>query len=271
MLRKLIVGLLSLYVFIYIFAVPMLLLNLVPPWGTWMGGFLNVLQGGLMALWLAANAGWRGATAALWIWILALAVEYVGVTTGVPFGRYIYTDMLGLKLDGAVPLPIPFAWLLVVPGAISTARLLGIKGRMLISAAPLLIVLFDLLLEPFAVYILGYWTWLEYGPYYNVPSTNFLAWGAVGLALTLLVLLLCGRRVTHAPVLPQLPALLFVLNILQFTLVDLVKGFGLAALIGSAFLIGGGWCVRTQIGLWRHGWSAALAELRRTTVETEPE
>lgn len=233
---------LGLYLFIYVFAVPMLMLDLVPAWGTWMGGFLNMLQGGLLALWLGANAGRRGYAAAAAIVGLALAVEHVGVTTGWPFGRYAYSDGLGVKVGGAVPLPIPFAWLLVVPAGIGAARLLGVRRRRgMLLAVPLLVVLFDLLLEPFAVYTLGYWRWIDSGPYYGVPTANFIAWGGTGLLLCGTTLLLCGRRVIEARVLPWLPALIYSLNILQFTLVDLVKGYPLAALIGAALLLPLAW------------------------------
>ncbi|MBV9787785.1 MAG: carotenoid biosynthesis protein [Chloroflexi bacterium] len=234
-LRRLIAGLLGVYLFIYVFAVPMLMLDLVPAWGTWMGGFLLILQGSLLALWLAANAGGRGWLAAALIAVLSWAVEHVGVTTGVPFGSYAYTDVLGWKLGGVVPLPIPFAWLLVVPAAIGAARLLlGPSRRWIGLLAPLLALALDLLLEPVVAYIMDYWHWLDSGPYYGVPTANFMAWGVTALVLTLLTLVLGGRRLHNPVVLPDVPVLLYLLNLVQFTLVDLAYGYGWAALIGAA-------------------------------------
>jgi putative membrane protein len=234
-LRRLIAALLCVYLFIYVFAVPMLMLDLVPAWGTWMGGFLLILQGSLLALWLGANAGGRGWLAAALIAVLSWAVEHVGVTTGFPFGRYSYTDVLGWKLGGVVPLPIPFAWLLVVPAAIGAARLLLSSSPIRIGLlAPLLALALDLLLEPVAAYIMDYWHWLDQGPYYGVPTANFIAWGLTALVLTLLTLVLCGMRLRDPEVLPDLPVLLYLLNLLQFTLVDLAYGYLWAALIGGA-------------------------------------
>lgn len=235
-LRRLIAGLLGVYLFIYVFAVPMLMLDLVPAWGTWMGGFLLILQGSLLGLWLAANAGGRGWLAALLIGVLSWAVEHVGVTTGFPFGRYSYTDVLGWKLGGVVPLPIPFAWLLVVPAAIGAARLLvsPARFRWIGLLAPLLALALDLLLEPVAAYIMDYWHWLDSGPYYGVPTANFIAWGLTALVLTLLTLTLGGTRLRNPAVLPDVPVLLYLLNLLQFTLVDLAYGYVWAALIGAA-------------------------------------
>lgn len=233
--RPLLAGL-GVYLFIYVFSVPMLMFDLVPIWGRGMGAFLNILVGGMLGAWLWANAGWRGGFAAALIVVLAWSVEHVGVTTGVPFGRYTYSEGLGIKVGGAVPLPIPFAWLIVVPTAIGAASLLGARRWWVLLVAPLLVLAFDLLLEPFAAHVLEYWRWIDRGPYYAVPTVNFVAWWATGLALTSITLLLCGWRVTEPRVLPWLPGLLYSLHLVQFALVDLVYGYWLAALIGLAVL-----------------------------------
>jgi len=236
-MRRIITVLLAIYLFIYVWSVPMLMFDLVPTWGTWMGGFLLMLQGTLLTLWLVVNAHVRGLVAALCIALLSLAIEHIGVTSGWPFGRYTYTGTLGWKVSGAVPLPIPFAWLLVVPAAIGTARVLGIRHRWVVLVAPLLALTLDLLLEPVAAYVTRYWQWLDGGLYYGVPFENFVAWGATALVLTALTLLLCGTRVTNARILPGVPALLYMLNVVQFTLVDLAYGYWVAALIGSVVLL----------------------------------
>ncbi|HEY0604186.1 MAG TPA: carotenoid biosynthesis protein [Herpetosiphonaceae bacterium] len=263
-LRRLIAALLFVYLFIYVFAVPMLMLDLVPAWGTWMGGFLLILQGSLLALWLAANAGGRGWLAAALIAVLSWAVEHVGVTTGFPFGHYSYTDVLGWKLGGVVPLPIPFAWLLVVPAAIGAARLLTARshGRWIGLLAPLLALALDLLLEPVAAYIMDYWHWLDSGPYYGVPTANFLAWGLTALVLTLLTLFLGGAQLRNPAVLPDLPALLYLLILLQFTLVDLAYGYVWAALIGAAVAAALLWRLRSEGNLVRRLRSELVAAAR---------
>lgn len=263
-LRRLIAGLLGVYLFIYVFAVPMLILDLVPAWGTWMGGFLLILQGSLLALWLAANAGGRGWLAAALIAVLSWAVEHVGVTTGFPFGRYSYTDVLGWKIGGVVPLPIPFAWLLVVPATIGAARLLASQARRrwIGLLAPLLALALDLLLEPVAAYIMDYWHWLDSGPYYGVPTANFIAWGFTALTLTLLTLGLVGTRLRNPAVLPDVPVLLYLLNLLQFMLVDLAYGYVWASLIGAAvgaLLI---WRLRSEGNLAQRLWGELVAAAR---------
>jgi putative membrane protein len=226
--------LLGIYLFIYIWAVPMLMLDLVPSWGSWMGGFLIILQGSIMSLWLLAVSGQRGLVAAASIALLSFLVEYAGVSTGIPFGRYEYSGTLGLKI-GSVPLPIPFAWLIVVPGAFVTASAIR-RPALLVPATALLALWLDLLIEPVAAYVTGYWRWIDHGPYYGIPTSNFVAWGGTALGLALILRLL-------APDLPGtertawLPRLLFGLAALQFALVDAAYGYVWAALLGCGLLI----------------------------------
>ncbi len=253
-MRRLIAWLLAVYLFIYVWAVPMLMLSLVPARGTGMGGFLLMLQGSLLALWLVVNAGLPGGAAALLIALLSAAVEHIGVTSGWPFGRYTYTDVLGIKVAGAVPLPIPFAWLLVVPATLGTAYRLTGGGypSHVALLAPLLALGLDLLLEPVAAYITNYWHWLEPGPYYGVPTVNFIAWSCTALVLTVLTLLLTDGRLRTPRFLPALPMLLYFLNLVQFTLVDLAHGYFLAAVIGSAILGGAGWLLQDELrSVWQ--------------------
>ena len=257
LLRRLIAWLLAVYLFIYVFSVPMLMLDLVPTWGTWMGGFLLILQGSLLALWLAANAGRWGWVAAVLIAAISWAMEHKGVTEGIAFGRYTYTDMLGWKLGGVVPLAIPFAWLLVVPAAIGAARLLIPRANpyWIWLLAPLLALALDLLLEPVAAYIVNYWHWLDSGPYYGVPTKNFIAWGWLAWMLTVLTLVFGGSRIYNPSVLPDVPMVLYLLNLVQFTLVDLAYGYVWAALIGVAVAAALLWRIKAEGTLVRRLWA----------------
>jgi putative membrane protein len=260
-MQRLIVWLFNIYLFIYVWAVPMLMFSLVPSWGTWMGGFLLILQGSLLALWLAVNAGIRGVIAAVIIAVLSFWVEYVGVTTGLLFGQYSYTDVLGLKVFGTVPLPIPFAWLLVVPASIGAARLLGAKGWWVALVAPALALGLDLLLEPVAAYVVNYWQWIESGPYYGVPNANFVAWGATALVLTVTTLALVRRDIERAAFQPLLPAALYFLNLFQFTLVNLTHTFWIAAAIGTLLVVGAAWVLRREITARRLHWRGGVPKL----------
>lgn len=105
---------------------------------------------------------------------IGFAFESIGVRTGLPFGRYVYTGNLGLSLLG-VPLAIAFAWMVLF------AFVRQLTSNVLIAA--LLLTATDLLIDPVASGVLGYWRWLTPGLYFGVPLSNFAGWFAVGLLL----------------------------------------------------------------------------------------
>lgn len=246
--------LLAVYLFIFVFSVPMLMFDLVPVWGQWMGGFLLVLQGTLVTCWLAYAAGVRGAVAGMLVGAISFAVEYIGVTTGLLFGAYTYTAALGFHL-GAVPFAIPFAWMMVVPGALMVAAPLR-RPAVVIPVAAVLALLLDMLLEPIVTLALDYWRWLDAGIYYGVPVANFIAWGATALVLLVLVYTLAPAILRNPPA-PSLPSLVFILNMIQFTLVNLAYGFWWAVLVGGCSLVAV-WFVRGRprsfIAMWENVW-----------------
>lgn len=55
---------------------------------------------------------------------ITLTAELIGVATGFLFGNYTYSDQLGPKVFGLVPLVIPIAWLMMLYPAYETAALL---------------------------------------------------------------------------------------------------------------------------------------------------
>jgi len=114
-----------------------------------------------------------------------LAVEAVGVATGLPFGSYTYGTALSPALLG-VPLVIPLAWTWMAwPAWISAAHLTGHPAvRVLIAATGL--AAWDLFLDPQMV-AEGYWTWAAPEPALpgvpDVPVGNYLAWFAVAVLM----------------------------------------------------------------------------------------
>ena len=235
-LSVVLLALLGLYLFIYVWSVPMLMFDLVPVWGRGMGGFLLILQGVIVGMWLVQAGGLRGAVAAIAILVLSYLVEFVGVRTGMPFGRYAYTHTLGLQLGGAVPLAIPFAWLLVVPGALMAAAPMR-RAAIVVPLAAVLALGLDLQIEPVAAHVAAYWRWNEPGAYYGVPAANFVAWGCTAYVLVWMLQLLVPHLYA-SPHVGRLPALLFGLNALQFMLVDAAYGFWWAAALGIGLLAG---------------------------------
>lgn len=113
-----------------------------------------------------------------------LIVEWLGHTTGVPFGAYRYTAP-GPQLLG-VPLLVPLGWFAFSLIALSLAPI-GSKRWL----APLALVAWDVGLDPLMV-SQGFWAF-ERGAYYGVPLSNFLGWGVSGAALVALLLWLEPR------------------------------------------------------------------------------
>jgi putative membrane protein len=113
--------------------------------------------------------------------------EQVGVTTGLVFGAYHYTDYLGAKL-GDVPLLIPLAWFMMIypsyviaglaverrptgtpPGVAALVRLAAVSAVVMTA--------WDLVVDP----ILSgpdarAWIWDNGGPYFGIPIQNYLGW-----------------------------------------------------------------------------------------------
>lgn len=118
-----------------------------------------------------------------------LLTEFVGTTTGVPFGGYAYTTdgALGPEL-GSVPLLIGPAWTFGAYPAWCAAQAIVGPGR---GAATVLVAAWglaswDLYLDPQMVAD-GRWVWTDPGPglpgVVEVPLSNYAGWLLVALVL----------------------------------------------------------------------------------------
>jgi putative membrane protein len=127
--------------------------------------------------------GWRRtglffATAA----IVSYALEETGVRTGLIYGRYHYSDLLGPKL-GHVPVLIPLAWFMMIYPSWVTARALlrGVNTRSVVGIAGLALVAatvmtaWDTVMDP-GMAAAGNWVWEQGGAYFGVPLRNYLGW-----------------------------------------------------------------------------------------------
>ena len=120
----------------------------------------------------------------------AWLVEFVGSSTGFPFGVYHYTDKLHPQLGG-VPLLIPFAWLMMLPSAWALAYQIVGKRRkvafVLVSA--LAFTAWDLFLDPQMVGW-GLWIWNDPGAFhfFGIPWVNYAGWLIASALITALAL-----------------------------------------------------------------------------------
>lgn len=118
------------------------------------------------------------ATALIALTAYAYGIEYVGTTTGIPYGQFSYGVSLGPMLFGKIPLALPVFFVPLVVNSYLLCLLFlddhtdrTIVRRLVVVAAVLGM---DLILDPAAV-ALGFWTYGG-GLYYGVPLSNFVGW-----------------------------------------------------------------------------------------------
>ncbi len=190
---------------------------------------------------LLASAGMRRALRAIAVVLFGgWFVEFLGSTTGIPFGHYDYTPVLQPQIGG-VPILIPLAWLMMLPSAWAVSQQFfptSRSGQILVSAAAF--TAWDLFLDPQMV-AWNFWQWENPGGYFGIPWINFLGWFVSAALLTWLA---------NPPELPTPPFLLI------YTLTWALQSIGLAffwnmpgpAICGFLVM---GFFVITSWGLWR--------------------
>ena len=115
------------------------------------------------------------------------AVEIIGISTGLPFGTYAYTDAWKPVADinhHNFPILLPFAWLLIVGASITLCN----KFRQPILCGALLATAIDAIMEPVMTGPLAYWHWNPKGPLPGGASLlNPIGWFATSLIVGLLL------------------------------------------------------------------------------------
>jgi putative membrane protein len=159
-------------------------------------GFVGLLM--VFVIWHAIlTKGWRRSFIVFsFSFIITFIAEALGVNFGLIFGRYYYTQFLGVGVLG-VPFLAALAWEpilyaayylteLILPKTISGSLAnwlgFGIIGAFATTA-------WDMMIDPIAVHQ-GWWVWLDGGAYAleienGVPISNFLGWLGVAFVIML--------------------------------------------------------------------------------------
>jgi len=133
-------------------------------------------------------------------------IEYLGATTGVPYGEFSYEVPLGPMLFDTIPVGLPVFFIpLVLNSYLLCLLLLGEKARLAairLPAVAAMVVAVDLILDPAAV-ALGFWQFAE-GGYYGVPLANYAGWVLSAIIATVLIDIAFRRsdlvdRLTNCP------------------------------------------------------------------------
>lgn len=117
--------------------------------------------------------------------LIAYALEEFGVHTGIIYGRYYFTSMMGPKLD-VIPIALVCLWILLLYLAYTITNLIldgspvqtNFSVKRIIWGAvigALIVTTIDLNADPFAAEN-GWWVWQDGGAYYGVPYHNFVGW-----------------------------------------------------------------------------------------------
>jgi uncharacterized membrane protein len=116
--------------------------------------------------------------------VISWTMETLSIEIVFPFGKYHYTDILGIKI-GKVPvvvMPAYFfsgylAWTI---GTIFLGDLgMAIKKRNLFVVpfiSAFIMVMWDFCFDPIMSTIYGLWIWEDGGPFYGVPLSNYYGW-----------------------------------------------------------------------------------------------
>jgi uncharacterized membrane protein len=203
---------------------------------------LSLLAFGFAGLHSTQRLGWRKALLLLGLTFgVSLLFECVGVATGWVYGPYHYTEKLGPKFLGLVPLLIPVAWFMMTyPAYIIAQRLIpAVKRvwvwRLLVAAVGAVIMTaWDLAMDPLMA-AGQHWVWEVQGAYFGVPLQNYWGWWLT-VFVTFLLFLVLGRitpqRSTDFSRYDRLAILSYAITGLSSIIVDFRYGLGGPGLVG---------------------------------------
>jgi putative membrane protein len=133
---------------------------------------------------LALYAGTRWIAAFGALYLLSLGSELLGTGVGIPFGEYHYTEALGPRWFGHVPVVIPLSWFFMALPSYAAARAaLPDRPVARVLVASFILLSWDLALDPAMSHATAYWVWGQPGAYYGMPWLNLFGWYVTGLVL----------------------------------------------------------------------------------------
>jgi len=197
-------------------------------------GFLAALAHALR--WIG---GWRVVAMFGVASLIALASELLGTRTGYPFGGYSYTPLLGYRILGLVPFPIPISWTfilycsLAMCGRLLPARDDGRTRLLWAFVAGLILTAWDVAMDP-AMVRTAHWLWHEPGPFYGMPFTNWIGWVVTGTVIAWVMLRFVPPGVVAERVSPtRLPLVLYAVNGLMPIAICFRHGLLWAGVLGT--------------------------------------
>jgi putative membrane protein len=171
------------------------------------------------------------------VFILSVVAETCNIRSSMPFGERLFYDSMQPFLFGTAPLFMPFFWITVSINSFLICRFIYLKTKNNYAVplcSALIIVSYDILLEPFGSFINKYWIWNNN----FVPVINFVSWFVIGFMFTympqktvkFIPTNIENRRMT-------VPIIVFTLLALQFAVVNYANGFWLYTTVALLLII----------------------------------
>lgn len=221
-------------------------------------GQLTVVSGAIATLVLTrALFGWQRAALLFVASVsIALSSELAGTITDLPFGPYDYTQMLGYRIGGEVPYPIPVSWYYMLFASVAiTARIAraddasSTKWRWALIAGAILTA-WDVPMEVHMTVVQPvHWVWrLETLPawvpdwlggpiYYGMPLSNWIGWYLTGVVISRVMLAIVPPTVWRASTAAlAFPLVLYAANGVMPILTTARHGLWLAAVLGTLLM-----------------------------------
>ena len=188
---------------------------------------------------------------------LALAAELIGTSVGLPFGDYTYSGLLGYRILGLVPFPIPLSWFYMLVGSLSIIARLSTDSKPWRWAlgAGLLMVAWDISMDP-AMVKTGHWLWgtgemfsgsglpgwlvsfFTADAFYGMPLSNWFGWLLTATLVARAMLVILPPAIVRAKVASSsFPIALYLANGVMPVALCLRDGFWWAAMVGALAMI----------------------------------
>lgn len=184
---------------------------------------------------------------------IALASELLGTNIGLPFGPYHYTEMLGYRINGDVPFPIPISWYYMLYGSLAIcARLMtaddSSRSRWRWAlAAGVILTAWDIAQDPAMTVVTPvHWAWdfarvptwvpgwVTAPFFYGMPISNWIGWVVTGSLIARVMLALVPPSRWRAQIVPSsLPLVLYALNGIMPIAMCARHGMWWAAVLGT--------------------------------------
>lgn len=212
-------------------------------WGWKLSGPTYVVLGALAALAHAMRQLGRRRAFALFATgtIVSLAAELIGTSTGLPFGPYSYTTMLGYRIAGLVPFPIPLSWFYMIYCSLAICgRLLPVaddeRSKLMWAAAGgLVLAAWDVSMDPAMSFATSHWVWHVAGSFYGMPWSNWFGWWLTGTIIARIYLAIAPPSAFAKQVSPSsFTLVLYAINGVMPIAICARHGLTWAAVFGTA-------------------------------------